>query len=91
MEFNVNSPVLFVIAGLIIAAVLAQSVYFLIKAWKRGLAIGMGKEKLRRIAHGGGVHHRPGGGDCHQRHHAGQGSGRAAAVAAPERGGQPFL
>ena len=50
MEFNVNSPVLFVIAGLIIAAVLAQSVYFLIKAWKRGLAIGMGKEKLRRIA-----------------------------------------
>ena len=51
---------------------LAQSVYFLIKAWKRGLAIGMGKEKLRRIAHGGGVHHRPGGGDCHQRHHAGQ-------------------
>ena len=49
MEFNVNSPALFVIAGLIIAAVLAQSVYFLIKAWKRGLAIGMGKEKLRRI------------------------------------------
>ena len=49
VEFNVNSPVLFVIAGLIIAAVLAQSVYFLIKAWKRGLAIGMGKEKLRRI------------------------------------------
>ena len=47
MEFNVNSPVLFVIAGLIIAAVLAQSVYFLVKAWKRGLAIGMGKEKLR--------------------------------------------
>ena len=41
---------MFVIAGLIIAAVLAQSVYFLIKAWKRGLAIGMGKEKLRRIA-----------------------------------------
>ena len=50
VEFNVNSPALFVIAGLIIAAVLAQSVYFLIKAWKRGLAIGMGKEKLRRIA-----------------------------------------
>ncbi len=50
VEFNVNSPVLFVIAGLIIAAVLAQSVYFLIKAWKRGLAIGMGKAKLRRIA-----------------------------------------
>ena len=50
VEFNVNSPALFVIAGLIIAAVLAQSVYFLIKAWKRGLAIGMGKGKPRRIA-----------------------------------------
>lgn len=50
MNFNVNSPVLFVIAGAIIAAVLAQSVYFLIKAWKRGLAIGMEKAKLKRIA-----------------------------------------
>ena len=50
MNFNVNSPVLFVIAGVIIAAVLAQSVYFLIKAWKRGLAIGMEKAKLKRIA-----------------------------------------
>lgn len=28
MEFNVNSPVLFLIAGLIIAVVLAQSVGF---------------------------------------------------------------
>ena len=50
MNFSVNSPVLFVIAGAIIAAVLAQSVYFLIKAWKRGLAIGMEKAKLKRIA-----------------------------------------
>ncbi len=50
MEFNVNSPVLFVIAGLIIAAVIAQSVYFLIKAWRRGLEIGMEKSKLKRIA-----------------------------------------
>ena len=44
MEFNVNSPVLFLIAGIIVAAVLAQSVYFLIKAWRRGLAIGMSKD-----------------------------------------------
>ena len=50
MNFSVNSPVLFVIAGAIIAAVLAQSVYFLVKAWKRGLAIGMEKAKLKRIA-----------------------------------------
>ena len=50
MEFNVNSPVLFVIAGLIVAAVLAQSVYFLAKAWKRGVELGMSREKLKKIA-----------------------------------------
>ena len=50
MVFNVNSPVLFVVAGVIIAAVLAQSVYFLVKAWRRGLAIGMAADKLKRIA-----------------------------------------
>lgn len=50
MAFNVNSPVLFVVVGVIIAAVLAQSVYFLVKAWRRGLAIGMAADKLKRIA-----------------------------------------
>ena len=50
MAFNVNSPVLFVVAGVIIAAVLAQSVYFLVKAWRRGLVIGMAADKLKRIA-----------------------------------------
>lgn len=50
MQFNVNSPVLFLIAGIIIAVVMAQSVYFLVKAWRRGKAIGMAPEKLRKIA-----------------------------------------
>ncbi len=50
MEFSLNHPILFVLAGIIIAAVLAQSVFFLIKAWKRGKEIGMAKEKLRKIA-----------------------------------------
>ena len=50
MEFNVNSPILFVLAGIIIAVVLAQSAYFLIKAWRRGKAIGMAPEKLKRVA-----------------------------------------
>lgn len=50
MEFNVNSPVLFLIAGIIVTAVLAQSVYFLVKAWRRGTEIGMGKDKLKRVA-----------------------------------------
>lgn len=50
MGFNVNSPVLYVLAGLIVAAVLAQSVYFLVKAWRRGLELGMSRDKLKRIA-----------------------------------------
>ena len=50
MVFNVNSPILFVLAGIIIFAVLAQSVYFLVKAWRRAAAIGMDMGKLRRIA-----------------------------------------
>ena len=41
MEFNVNSPILFLLAGIIILAVVAQSVFFLVKAWRRGLEIGM--------------------------------------------------
>lgn len=50
MDFDVNSPVLYLLAGAIIAAVLAQSAFFLVKAWRRGLAIGMEREKLRKIA-----------------------------------------
>lgn len=50
MTFSENSWILFLLAGVIVAAVLAQSVFFLIKAWKRGKAIGMEKSKLRRIA-----------------------------------------
>ena len=40
MEFRVNHPVLFVLAGIIIAAVLGQSIYFLVKALKRSKEIG---------------------------------------------------
>lgn len=50
MEFHVNHPVLFVLAGIIIAAVLAQSVFFLVRAWRRGKEIGIAPAKLRRIA-----------------------------------------
>jgi len=55
MTFNVNHPILFVLVGTIILAVLAQSVFFLIKAWKRGKEIGMDSKKLRRIAVTAGV------------------------------------
>lgn len=48
--FNYNDPILFVLVGIIVAVVLAQSVFFLVKAWKRGLRLGMDKKKLRKIA-----------------------------------------
>ena len=55
MDFKVNSPVLYLIAGIIVLIVLAQSVFFLVKAWKRGKEIGMDQKKLRRIATTAGV------------------------------------
>lgn len=55
MEFSVNHPVLFLLVGLLVAAVLGQSVFFLVKAWKRGIAIGMDRRKLRSIAVTAGV------------------------------------
>ena len=43
MEFNVNSPVLYVIVGILIALVLAQSVFFLVRAVKRAKELGYAK------------------------------------------------
>ena len=48
MDFHVNHPVLFILAGLLIAAVLGQSIYFLLKALKRSREIGMDQRKLRK-------------------------------------------
>ena len=48
MEFYVNHPVLFLIAGLLVAVVLAQSVYFLVKALRRSKELGMNQKKLRK-------------------------------------------
>ncbi len=47
MEFNVNSPILFVLVGIIIAAVLAQSFYFLLKAVKRAKALGIASSTIK--------------------------------------------
>ncbi len=52
MEFNINHPVLFLLAGIVVLVVLAQSLHFLRKAWRRGREIGMPMEKLRRVAAG---------------------------------------
>ena len=48
MEFHVNHPILFVLAGLLIAVVLGQSVYFLVKALRRSKQIGMDQKKIRK-------------------------------------------
>ncbi len=48
MQFSVNHPALYLLAGLIVAVVLGQSVYFLLKALKRSRAIGMDQKKIRK-------------------------------------------
>ena len=48
MEFYVNHPVLFLLAGLLVAVVLGQSVYFLVKALRRSKALGMDQGKIRK-------------------------------------------
>ena len=48
MEFYVNHPVLFLLAGIIILAVLGQSVFFLWKAMKRSKELGMDQNKLMK-------------------------------------------
>jgi len=49
-EFSVNSAFLFIIAAVVIVFVVAQSVFFLVKAWRRARELGMEKTTLRRIA-----------------------------------------
>lgn len=48
MEFHVNHPILFIMAGILVAVVLAQSVFFLVKALRRSKQLGMDQKKLRK-------------------------------------------
>lgn len=48
MEFSLNSPILFMVVGAILLLVLAQSVFFLVRAWQAGRAMGIEKSKLRK-------------------------------------------
>ena len=52
MDFSVNHPALFITVGLIIAFVVAQSVFFLVRAYRRGLAIGMTSKTLNGVIKG---------------------------------------
>ena len=48
MEFNVNSPILYVIVGAIIAIVLGQSTFFLVRACKRAKELGISKNIIKK-------------------------------------------
>lgn len=48
MTFSANHPIIFVIVGAIIALVLAQSVYFLVKAIRRAKQLGIAKETIKK-------------------------------------------
>lgn len=48
-EFNVNSPFMFTIVAIIIAMVIAQSFFFLIRAWKQAKKLGIDTAKLKSV------------------------------------------
>jgi hypothetical protein len=48
MNFNTNSTFLYTLAAVVILFVIAQSVFFLIRAYRRGAAVGMDKKVLNR-------------------------------------------
>ena len=48
MKFSINHPVLFILVGLLVAVVLGQSIYFLLKALKRSKELGMDQKKVKK-------------------------------------------
>ena len=48
MQFSTNSPIIFVFVGIIILVVLAQSVYFLVRAVKRAKQKGMDMSVIKK-------------------------------------------
>ena len=48
MSFSVNSPILFIFVGAIIALVLAQSIFFLVKATKRAKQLGISSVTIKK-------------------------------------------
>ena len=48
MDFSVNSPILFVVVGAIVALVLAQSIFFLVRAWRRAKELGIKTSVLKK-------------------------------------------
>ena len=48
MTFSTNHPILFLLVGILVAVVMGQSVYFLLKALKRSKEIGMDQTKIKK-------------------------------------------
>ncbi len=46
---NLNSSFMYILCGSIILVVALICVLFLVRAWRAGIAIGMDKEKMRRV------------------------------------------
>lgn len=48
MEFSVNSPIIYMLVGIIIAAVLGQSIFFLVRALKRAKELGIAGSTVKK-------------------------------------------
>lgn len=48
VAFDKNAAILYVIVGIIIAVIMAQAIFFLVRSYRRGLAIGMEKSVLNK-------------------------------------------
>ena len=48
MEFSVNNPIIFIIVGIIIAFVLGQSIFFLVRALKRPKELGIAGSTIKK-------------------------------------------
>ncbi len=48
MEFNVNHPILYLLVGIVIAVVLAQSVFFLVRAVRRAKELGIESSVIKK-------------------------------------------
>lgn len=55
MPFDVNSPIIYIFVGTIIALVLAQSIFFLVRAMKRAKELGITKETVKKTISGSAV------------------------------------
>ncbi len=47
-QFNKNAPILYAVVAIILAVVVAQAVFFLVRAYRRGIRIGMSKAVLNK-------------------------------------------